>query len=123
MLKSITPFITFGYPSLKSIRDIIYKRGYGKIGKQGAWSRKRLLDNEMISESLGQFGIHGIEDMVHEIYTCGPHFKQVTNFLWPFKLHAPKGGWAAKRRGFADPRSGDWGNREVFINPLLSRMN
>ena len=23
---------------------------------------------------------------MHEIYTVGPHFKEASNFLWPFKL-------------------------------------
>lgn len=27
---------------------------------------------------------------MHEIFTVGPNFKAVTNFLWPFKLSAPK---------------------------------
>jgi large subunit ribosomal protein L7e len=123
MIKSVTPFITYGVPSLKIIRELIYKRGYAKVGKPGAWSRQRILDNDVISENLGKYNIFGVEDIVHEIYTCGPHFKQVTNFLWPFKLSAPKGGWVAKRRGFCDPRGGDWGNREDLINELIDRMN
>lgn len=123
MLKSVTPFITFGYPSLSTIRRLVYKRGYGKVGKQGAWSRRRILNNDVISENLGQYGIHGVEDIVNQIYTCGPYFKQVNNFLWPFKLNSPRGGWIAKRRGFADPRTGDWGNREAYINSLVRRMN
>lgn len=94
-----------------------------KVGKQGAWSRKRLQTNDVVSENLGQYGIHGVEDIIHEIYTCGPHFKQVTNFLWPFKLSAPRGGWIAKRRGFSDPRGGDWGNREELMNGLIASMN
>lgn len=50
----------------------------------------------------------------------GPHFKQANNFLWTFKLRAPRGGFAQKRHPFQ--RRGDWGNRENFINDLVSRM-
>merc|ERR550537_2032428 len=34
MLTRVEPYLSYGYPSLKSVRDLIYKRGYGKINKQ-----------------------------------------------------------------------------------------
>jgi len=119
MLKLVQPYVTYGYPSLKTVRELVYKRGYGKVNKQ----RIPLSSNEIISDSLGKDGIHGMEDLVHEIYTVGPKFKQVSNFLWPVKLSAPKGGFICKRHGFCEQRGGDWGNREELINDLLSRMN
>merc|ERR1711870_102227 len=119
MLKNVQPYVTYGYPSLKTVRELIYKRGYGKVNK----CRIPLSDNEIISSSLGEYGIHGMEDLVHEIYTVGPHFKQASNFLWPFKLSAPKGGFFCKRHGFGEQRGGDWGNREELINELITRMN
>jgi hypothetical protein len=27
-----------------------------------------------------------MEDIVRQVFTCGPKFKQVTNFMWPFKV-------------------------------------
>merc|ERR1719449_291711 len=108
MLKYVQPYGTYGYPSLKTVRDLVYKRGFGKINKQ----RIPLSDNQIISDNLGQYGIHGMEDLIHEIYTVGPNFKQVSNFLWPFKLSSPSGGYVCKRHGFCEQRGGDWGNRE-----------
>ncbi|KAK2195926.1 bifunctional Ribosomal protein L30 [Babesia duncani] len=122
MLKLITPYVTFGYPSLAVIRKLLYKRGYAKVGPRGAKSRIMLSNESIISENLGHLGIHGVEDIVHEIYTCGPNFKQVTNFLWPFKLSSPRKGFVAKRHGFSETRGGDAGNREELINKLLVRM-
>merc|ERR1711972_1171124 len=88
MLKLVQPYVTYGFPTLKTVRELVYKRGFGKVSKQ----RIPLSDNELITQNLGEFGIFGMEDLIHEIYTVGPHFKQATNFLWPFKLSAPKGG-------------------------------
>jgi len=122
MLKSIQPFVTYGYPSLSTIRQLIYKRGYAKIGRPGARQRVRIQTNDIISENLGKYGIHGVEDIVNEIFTCGPHFKEVNNFLWPFKLSSPRKGFVAKRHGFTEPRGGDWGNREALVNELIKRM-
>jgi large subunit ribosomal protein L7e len=65
-------------PNLKSIRELIYKRGYGKINRQ----RIPLSDNAVVEGALGKFGIQSIEDLVHEIVTAGPHFKEASNFLW-----------------------------------------
>eukprot|EP00389_Voromonas_pontica_P002724 GDKH01004051.1.p1 GENE.GDKH01004051.1~~GDKH01004051.1.p1 ORF type:complete len:255 (-),score=96.26 GDKH01004051.1:114-878(-) len=119
MLKLVQPFITYGYPSLKTVRELVYKRGYGKVNGQ----RVPLQDNKIISENLGKFGMHGVEDLVHELVTVGPHFKEVANFLWPFKLNTPRKGYTAKRHCFVEPRGGDWGNRETLINELVGRMN
>merc|ERR1711959_458560 len=41
MLPRVEPYLSYGYPSLKSVRDLIYKRGFGKINKQ----RIALTDN------------------------------------------------------------------------------
>lgn len=69
---------------------------------------------------LGRFGIICMEDLIHEIYTVGPNFKYAANFLWPFKLNTPNGGWRRKYNHFND--GGDFGLREDSINPLLRRM-
>jgi len=120
MLKLVQPYVTYGYPTLKTVRELIYKRGFGKLNKQ----RIPLSDNNIIGEALGEkTGIHGMEDLIHEIYTVGPHFKQANNFLWPFKLSAPKAGFNKKRHGYCEMKGGDWGNREETINELIGRMN
>lgn len=41
----------FSYPNLKSVHELIYKRGYGKINKQ----RIALTDNRLIQKRLGKF--------------------------------------------------------------------
>lgn len=122
LLKIVEPYVTYGYPSLSTIRKLIYKRGYIKIGAPRHYRRKKIQNNEEISQHLGQYGIHGVEDMVYQIYTCGPVFKKVNNFLWTFKLKPPKKGFKAKRHGYNESRPGDWGNRENKINELINRM-
>jgi len=118
MLKIVEPFVAYGYPNQKSVRELIYKRGYGKVDKQ----RVALTDNEMIEEQLGKYGIICMEDLIHEIYTVGPNFKQAANFLWPFKLNSPNGGFR-KRKFKHFVEGGDLGNREEQINELIRQMN
>jgi len=117
MLRRVEPYVTYGYPNLKSVRELIYKRGYGKLNK----CRTPLTDNSIIEEALGKFGIICIEDLIHEIYTVGPHFKEANNFLWPFKLSAPLGGLTKKRNHYVE--HGDAGNREAKLNNLIRQMN
>ena len=98
------------------------------------------MDGRRCSFSLGKQDIICMEDLVHEIFTVGENFKKASNFLWPFKLNNPKGndtwsscwplskmfrsfdlgGWRKKANHFAD--GGDFGNRELYINPLLRKM-
>jgi len=65
MLKIVEPFVAYGYPNLKSVRELIYKRGYGKVNKQ----RIPITNNQIIEENLGKYGIVCVEDLIHEIYT------------------------------------------------------
>lgn len=118
MLTIVNPYIAYGYPNLKSVRELIYKRGYGKIDKQ----RIPLTDNQLIEDNLAKFGIVCMEDLIHEIFTVGPNFKQANNFLWPFKLSNPTGGFRARKfKHYIE--GGDLGNREENINALLKQMN
>ena len=117
MLQKADPYIAYGYPNLKTVRELIYKRGFGKVNK----ARIALTDNSVIEGTLGEKGIICAEDLIHEIYTVGPHFKEANNFLWPFKLSSPKGGLSHKRLHFIE--SGQAGNREHFINNLVRSIN
>ena len=117
MLRIVEPYIAWGYPNLKSVNELIYNRGYGKINKK----RIALTDNSLIARSLGKFGIICMEDLIHEIYTVGKRFKEANNFLWPFKLSSPRGGMKKKTTHFVE--GGDAGNREDQINRLIRRMN
>lgn len=123
MLQRVEPYITYGYPNLKSVKELIYKRGFGKVGKLGSWTRTPLSDNRVIEQALGKYNIICMEDLVHEIFTCGPHFKEANNFLWPFQLSSPRGGYSQKSKLIHFTEGGDAGNREDLINGLIRRMN
>merc|ERR1712124_133053 len=101
MLRLVEPYVTYGYPNLKTVRELIYKRGFAKVNGQ-----RIPITNE---------------DLIHEIYTCGPHFKEANSFLWSFKLSSPKGGYNRKRNHFVE--GGDAGNREKYINSFVQSMN
>ncbi|KAI3455253.1 hypothetical protein Pfo_011916 [Paulownia fortunei] len=117
ILQKVEPYVTYGYPSVKSVKDLIYKKGVVKIGKQ----RVPLTDNNIVEQELGQHNIICIEDIVNEIANVGQHFKAVTSFLCPFMLNNPEKALHGKKRRFED--GGDSGNREDRINELISKMN
>merc|ERR1711909_257860 len=117
MLRLVEPYIAWGYPNLKTARELIYKRGFAKVNHQ----RIPITDNSIIENSLGDNGIICVEDLIHEIITVGENFKKANNFLWPFKLSCPTGGMRKKTNHFVE--GGDHGNREDFINRLVRKMN
>ena len=53
MLRLVEPYITYGEPNLKAIRELIYKRGYAKVNGQ----RIPITDNQIIEQLLGKYGI------------------------------------------------------------------
>ncbi|XP_052899365.1 60S ribosomal protein L7 [Anopheles moucheti] len=116
MLRIAEPYITYGYPTLKSVRHLIYKRGFVKHRH----SRIPITDNFVIERKLRGHHLQCVEDMVYHIFTGGASFKKVSNFLWPFKLNTPTGGWRKKNNHYVE--GGDFGNREDKINELIQRM-
>merc|ERR1719369_765228 len=117
MLRLVEPYIAWGYPNLKSVRELMLKRGFAKVNHQ----RIPITDNQIIEDSLGKLDIICIEDLIHEIFTVGPNFKKANNFLWPFKLSNAVGGMRSKTNHFVE--GGDHGNREDFINSFIRKMN
>jgi len=56
--------------------------------------RTQITSIDLIEKSLGKFGIICVEEFIHKALTVGPNFKYASNFLWPFQLNTPTGGWS-----------------------------
>ena len=117
MLRLVEPYIAYGTPNLKSVRELVYKRGYGKVSGQ----RIPLSSNVVISTALGSANIVCVEDIIHEIITSGDHFKEASNFLWPFKLNSPRKGFAGKKLNHYN-EGGAYGYQGDKINQLIKKM-
>jgi len=116
MMRLVEPYIAYGYPNMKAVRELVYKRGFGKVNRQ----RIALSDNSIIEGELGSLGIICMEDLIHEIFTVGPNFKKANNFIWPFRLNCPTGGFKKKLLHFNE--GGAAGNREHLISGLVHQM-
>jgi len=46
MMRVVEPYIAWGYPNLKTVQELIYKRGYGKVNKD----RIPLTDNAVVEK-------------------------------------------------------------------------
>jgi len=118
MLRLIEPYVTYGFPTRSTVEKLIYKRGFAKLNKQ----RIPIADNSVIEEGVGSVGIKCCADLIHEVYTVGEHFKEANNFLWPFKLTSPRGGFSNKTKLVHFLEGGEAGNRGEEINKLVKRM-
>merc|ERR1712036_33080 len=117
MLRIADPFIAWGYPSVETIKKLVYKRGAVKVNGQ----RLKIKDNSEVERSVGHLGINCVEQLIHEIYTVGDNFRDANNALFPIKLSCPRGGWNKITNHFIE--GGDFGNREQYINQLALKMN
>lgn len=118
MLRLIEPYVTYGYPTRATVEKLIYKRGFAKINKQ----RIPIASNAVIEEGLAKYDVKCTADLVHEIFTVGPNFKQANNFLWPFKLSSPLGGFSRKTKLLHYLEGGEAGARGEEINKLVKKM-
>ena len=82
------------------------------------------METAMIIQSvLSSKGIECMEDLVHEIMTVGPSFKEAANFLWPMKLPSPKGGFGAKNAKLNHHNEdGAAGAQGYKINKLIKKL-
>jgi large subunit ribosomal protein L7e len=118
MLRLIEPYVTYGYPTRATIQKLVYKRGFGKVNKQ----RIPISDNSIFTEELKSLGVECVADLINQIVTVGPAFKQANNFLWPFKLSPPLGGFSRKTKLLHYLEGGEAGARGEEINKLVKKM-
>lgn len=50
MLRLCEPYVTWGYPNLKSVRELVYKRGFGKVNGQ----RIPITSNDIVENTLSK---------------------------------------------------------------------
>ena len=116
MLRMIEPWVTYGQISTPTIKKLLFKRGFVKINDQ----RIQIASNNIVGEAFkNSKDIQCFDDIVDQITSCGPLFRNVTSKLWPFKLSAPKGGINKKRKHFIE--GGDYGNREAYMNNFVKQ--
>lgn len=101
MLSVVEPYVAFGEPSTKAIRDMIYKRGHARIGTGAETKKVPISDNALVEKHLGEYGILSVDDIVHELSTVGPNFKVVAQFLWPIDIPPPS-------KEYRDPKMNAW---------------
>ncbi|XP_072279966.1 ribosomal protein uL30-like [Pyxicephalus adspersus] len=117
MLQFIEPYVAWGFPNLKSVRELILKRGQGKVDGK----KVPLTDNTMIENVLGKFNVICLEDVIHELYSAGEHFTEVNRFLCPFHLSIARHA-GVNRKGYLT-EVGDPGHRGDGINDLIRKLN
>uniref|UniRef100_A0A8C3WDD8 Large ribosomal subunit protein uL30-like ferredoxin-like fold domain-containing protein n=1 Tax=Catagonus wagneri TaxID=51154 RepID=A0A8C3WDD8_9CETA len=90
-LRIVEPYVTWGFPNLKSVCELILKRGQAK-GKNKIIPLT--VNTLVIEEHLGKFGVICLEDLIYEIAFPGKNFQVISAFLRAFQLsvapHATK---------------------------------
>ncbi|XP_019498201.1 PREDICTED: 60S ribosomal protein L7-like 1 [Hipposideros armiger] len=104
-------------PNLKSVRELILKRGQAKVKNKII----PLTDNTVIEEHLGKFGVICLEDLIHEIAFPGKNFQAISRFLCPFHLSVAR--HATKNRVGFLKEVGSPGYRGERINQLIRQLN
>ncbi|KAF6365224.1 ribosomal protein L7 like 1 [Rhinolophus ferrumequinum] len=116
-LRVVEPYVTWGFPNLKSVRELILKRGQAKVKNKII----PLTDNTVIEEHLGKFGVICLEDLIHEIAFPGKNFQVISGFLCPFHLSVAR--HATKNRVGFLKEVGSPGYRGECINQLIRQLN
>ncbi|KAM9355694.1 LOW QUALITY PROTEIN: 60S ribosomal protein L7-like 1 [Pholidichthys leucotaenia] len=118
MMMRVEPYVALGIPpTLKSVRELILKRGQTRMGQE----ESSLTDNTFIEQHMGKHGIICLEDLIHEIYSVGKGFRAANNFLLPFKLSVARHSMRDKAGLLKD--LGNPGFRGTEINSIIRQLN
>ncbi|KAL8436100.1 hypothetical protein Efla_002090 [Eimeria flavescens] len=101
-LRKVSPFVFYGLPKEDTVRRLFLTRGCMRVEGEGETAPQPLSDNVMVEEAFGSLGIVCLEDLIDEVVTCGPHFKEVMQKVGKFQLADLKAveGLEAKRVEF-----------------------
>ena len=117
LLYLVEPWVMYGTPSKEMVSDLINRRGHGRVKN----ARIPLSDNTIIETALGETsGIICVEDLVHELYEAGDAFDAAANFLWPFRLAAPKTRFQTQKLNDKEGRV--YGDRGQEMDYLVKQM-
>lgn len=83
-MQLVEPYIAYGCPSMKTTQDLILKHGFTRSDTLS--KRTPLSSNVAVEDALGEHGLICVEDVAHELHTCGGSFEKVNEFLWPFQF-------------------------------------
>lgn len=115
-LERIAPFVTWGYPSMETIKLLIYKRGFARKDETVV----PIKDNVLIEDHFNDPDIVCVEDLIYELYNGGDHFGKVCQFLCTFRLSLPKNGF--RKKNIQYEKGGSSGNRGADLNALIKEM-
>lgn len=90
LLKLIEPYVTYGYPTIQTVRDLIFKHGFLKINGK----KTPINSNKLVEDNLGEHGCICMEDVVHELFTVSKNFKNVRSLLLPFSVSNTNTVWS-----------------------------
>ena len=109
MLRKAKNHITWGKPSLETIKLVLEKRG-------------RLTgDKPITNEALKELGYESIDNLAEKLYLGELEFSQLKGIKPFFRMHPPKKGFKKSiKRPYRD--RGELGDRKETINELVSRM-
>ena len=118
MLKKISDYVVYGYPTTSTITTLLTKRGYINSGDD---KKLALTNNADIEDRLGEMDILCVEDIVEEITTIGAHFNEVNKLLWAFQL-APPSSKTPNKRVMPHQDKIETGNVEERINSFVKEL-
>ncbi|TBU08929.1 ribosomal protein L7 [Hamiltosporidium magnivora] len=115
MLQKVRNYICYGFIDIYMLRELIYKRGIGRIN-----GKEVNISNEVL-EDYFKGEIKCVEEVVNHLYGGSSMFKRVNNFLCPFTLSCPLKGFKGKK-GKDYLQGGCAGFQYDKIGELVERM-
>ncbi|CAD7965391.1 unnamed protein product [Amoebophrya sp. A120] len=117
-LKMVKPFVYWGYPTFKTVNDLLHKKALFKTKTN---EKVNLSSNALVEEHLGDScGVLCVEDIVNTLFKNEDNFQMVNNRLWPIKL----GDYTkATAEGFQPEfKKHHFGNLERKINDIVQEV-
>lgn len=109
MLQKAKDWITWGEPSIETVKEILIKRGKAPGNKK------------LTEEYINELGFESFHDLAEKLVNCELSINHIEGIKPFFRLHPPKKGFKKSvKRPFKS--KGELGYRGTSINDLVKRM-
>ncbi|EPY25707.1 large subunit ribosomal protein L7e [Strigomonas culicis] len=88
LVKQLTPFSIVGHPDKAQLEALLRTRG--ALYNEADHTRRVISGNLILEQTLGDFNVLCIEDLVEVIHTRGEGVEEVLRHVAPFDFHPPR---------------------------------
>ena len=122
-LEAVEQYVAYGVLGEAAVKELLSRRGFAKVNQDGGKERVPLNNNVIVEDNLGEStGCICVDDVVAELVEPTGSFREVNNFLWPFKLSGVESGFEKRKLGHKSNGKEGYGDKGEGMEEWVKKV-